>query len=198
MRSAIPTLTVSLTPVSALPYPAIVRTVVLGPPPAEISALIARRHALGLDTHDEVWEGEYHMAPAADVAHGWVDQQLAQLLAPLAAAAGLVATGPFNLGSPDDFRVPDRALHRGRPTGAFLPTAALVVEILSPHDETWEKFGFYAAHGVDEILVASPADRSLSWWVLDGARYVAADPSTLLGPESAGLADRIDWPPRNS
>ena len=184
--------------VSALTYPAIVRTVVLGPPPAEISALIARRHALGLDTHDEVWQGEYHLAPAVDVAHGWVDQQLAQLLAPLAAAAGLVATGPFNLGSPDDFRVPDRALHRGRPTGAFLPTAALVVEILSPHDETWEKFGFYAAHEVDEILVASPADRSLSWWVLDGARYVAADQSTLLGPESAHLADRIDWPPRNS
>ena len=94
-------LTPALTrPVPTLPYPETVRTVVFGPPPAEISALIARRRALGLDTHDEVWEGEYHMAPAADVAHGWVDQQLAQLLAPLAAAAGLVATGPFNLGSP--------------------------------------------------------------------------------------------------
>ena len=53
--------------VSVGPYADMVRTVVLGPPPAEISALIARRHALGLDTHDEVWEGEYHMAPAANV-----------------------------------------------------------------------------------------------------------------------------------
>jgi hypothetical protein len=42
-----------------------VRTIVLGPPPPELNALIARRQSLGLDTHDEVWKGEYHMAPAA-------------------------------------------------------------------------------------------------------------------------------------
>ena len=84
------------------------------------------------------------------------------------------------------------------PPGASFPTAALVAEILSPHDETWEKFSFYAAHGVDEILVASPADRSLSWWALEGSRYVAADRSALLGPESGELEDRIDWPPKDS
>jgi hypothetical protein len=115
---------------------------------------------------------------------GW-SSSLLNCSPPLAAAAGLIATGPFNLGSPDDFRVPDGALHRGRPTGAFLPTAALVVEILSPYDETWEKFGFYAAQGVDEILVVSASDRSLWWWVLDDAQYVAADRSSLLGPASA-------------
>ena len=83
------------------------RTVVLGPRPPELDALIARRRSLGLDTHDEVWKGEYHMAPSAHSSHGWLDQQLAELLGPLARAAGLGGTGPFNLGEPDDFRVPD-------------------------------------------------------------------------------------------
>jgi hypothetical protein len=36
------------------------RTVVLGPPPAELQALITRRHSLGLDGFDGVWKG--HMA----------------------------------------------------------------------------------------------------------------------------------------
>jgi hypothetical protein len=29
-------------------------------------------------------------------------------------------------------------------------TAAVVVEVVSPDDETCERFGFYAAHGVDD------------------------------------------------
>ena len=31
---------------------------------------------------------------------------------------------------------------------------------MSPDDETYEKFGFYAAHGVDELVVADPATRT--------------------------------------
>jgi Uma2 family endonuclease len=172
-----------------------VRTIVLGPRPAELEALIARRHDLGLDTHDEVWEGEYHMAPAANIAHAWLDQQLAELLGPLARSVGLVGTGPFNLGEAGDFRVPDRGLHRGHPTGDFLPTAAVVVEILSPHDETWDKLDFYAAHGVDEILIAAPLDKSLRWFVRGHGRYVESDRSALLGSPSANLVTQIEWPP---
>ena len=41
------------------------KTVVLGDPPPVLASLIAERKRLGLDTHDEVWQGEYHMAPAA-------------------------------------------------------------------------------------------------------------------------------------
>jgi hypothetical protein len=113
-----------------------VRTIVLGPQPAELEALLARRRSLGLDTHDEVWEGDYHMAPAAHASHGWLDDQLAVLLHPLARDAGLGGTGAFNLGAPGDFRVPDRGYHRVRPATTWLSTAAIVVEIESPHDET--------------------------------------------------------------
>ena len=170
------------------------RTVVLGPPPPELAALIARRHELGLDRYDEVWDGEYHMAPMAHSSHGWLDDQVAVLLHPLIVAAGLFATGAFNLGSPDDFRVPDRGVHRARPHAVWVPTAAIVVEIESPDDETWEKLPFYASRGVDELVIVSAADRSVTWLQLEAAGYVSTDASRLLGPDSASLSDRIDWP----
>ncbi|HUJ67457.1 MAG TPA: Uma2 family endonuclease [Acidimicrobiales bacterium] len=170
------------------------RTVVLGPPPPELDALIARRRSLGLDTHDEVWKGEYHMAPAAHASHGWLDDQLAVLLHPLARAAGLGGTGPFNLGQPDDFRVPDRGLHRQRPHALWVPTAAVVIEIESPDDETCDKLDFYADHGVDELLIVSAEARSVTWLVLTDGRYQKVEESRLLGPESGTLADRIEWP----
>jgi len=79
-----------------------VKTVVLGPRPAEPEALIARRRRLGQDLYDEVWEGSYHVVPAPHRAHGFVENELAIPLAPAATAVGLVGTGPFNLGEPED------------------------------------------------------------------------------------------------
>jgi Uma2 family endonuclease len=171
-----------------------VRTVVLDPAPAEFEALLERRRALGQDLYDEVWEGEYHMAPAPHPSHGYVGRQLAVLLNPLALHAGLVGTDPFNLGSPDDYRVPDGGLHRELPSTTFVPTAAVVVEIASPRDETWQKLDFYAAHSVDELLIADPAKRSVTWLVLHAGRYVESEYSPLLGVTAAKLAEQIDWP----
>jgi Uma2 family endonuclease len=170
------------------------KTVVLGERPAELEALLARRRALGQDLFDEVWEGVYHMAPASHPWHGYVDNVLAELLGPLARAAGLVGTGPFNLGEPDDYRVPDRGYHRSLPSTVWVPTAALVVEVISPDDETWEKFDFYGRHGVEEIGVADPHERLLRWFDLAGERYEETDISRLLGITTAELSSRIDWP----
>jgi Uma2 family endonuclease len=172
-----------------------VKTVVLGARPAELDAVLQRRRALGQDRFDEVWDGVYHMAPAPDAAHGLVDDEIAALLRPLARRAGLVGTGPFNLGVAGDYRVPDRALHRAVPSGVWVPTAVLVVEIVSPDDETWEKFGFYAAHRVEEILVADPATRTVRCWRLDRAGgYDEVPASMLLAASCAELTDGISWP----
>jgi hypothetical protein len=170
------------------------RAVVLEPLPVEIERLIERRRALGQDMYDEVWVGVYHLVPAPDAGHGTLDHRLARVLGPLAEAAGLVGTGPVNIGVIDDFRVPDQAYHRGEPRGVWLPTAALVVEIQSPHDETWEKFDFYAAHDVDEICVANPQPRSLQWFVRDGDQYVESERSPLLNVSVAEVASRINRP----
>lgn len=173
-------------------------TLVLGPPPPELQALLERRRRAGLDRLDEVWEGVLHVISPPSGAHADVAQQLAVLLDRPAREAGLFPTmHEFNLGDgEDDFRVPDGGIHRQRPTGVWHPTAALVVEIVSPGDETWEKLPFYAAHRVDEVLIVDPQKRSVDWLALSGDEYGPAERSGLLELGPQDLAARIDWPGR--
>lgn len=173
-------------------------TVVHDPQPVEFERLLERRRALGQDLLDEVWEGVYHMNPAPAARHAEVAQQLAVLLDAPARAAGLVPMmSIFNLGAPEDYRVPDGGLHRARPGAedVYLATAALVVEVVSPNDKTWEKLDFYAAHGVDEVLIVDPQERRVHWLGLqpDG-KYRPVEPSALIALAAAELANRIDWP----
>ena len=97
-------------------------TLVRDPQPAEFEALLERRHRLGQDLMDEVWDGVYVMNPTPAGRHAEVVQQLAEILGALARAAGLVPmVSIFNLGEPDDYRVPDGGLLRGRPGGEHRP-----------------------------------------------------------------------------
>jgi len=45
----------------------LMRTVLVGRPPQDFEEVLQRRRALGQDLFDEVWEGEYHVAPARAV-----------------------------------------------------------------------------------------------------------------------------------
>ena len=173
------------------------RTVVLGERPKELDELIARRQKLGLDGFDEIWDGEYHMAPMAHSSHGDLDQQIAVLLDGPARAAGLIGTGAFNLGEPHNFRVPDRALHRTRPSAVWVPTTAIVVEIVSPDDESWQKLDHYAAHGVEEMIIVDARPRSVTWLKLDpiGGNHQPVTSSAIIGMGPAELSAGIDWPP---
>lgn len=171
------------------------RTVVVSEPPAALTAWLDRRRALGQDVFDEVWEGAYHVAPAAWAAHGDLDDQLAALLRPLARSAGLWPSGPLNLGRPENYRVPDRAYLRTRAQAVFVPTAAVVVEVVSPRDDTYDKFSFYNSIGVDEVLVVDPDRRSLAWYARRDSQFERVGRSVLLGIDEAPLAAAIDWPP---
>jgi Uma2 family endonuclease len=170
------------------------RTVLLGDSP-EIRKLIEQRQRTGADLYDEMWKGEYHMAPAPHRSHGLLDYQLALILDPLARPAGLFGSGPFNLGDSFDYRVPDLGFHRDTEPRTWVPTAAIVVEIVSPDDESWAKLDFYAAHEVDEVLIVDPETHRVTWLRRDGSGYAEADGSALLGITTAGLASQIDWPP---
>lgn len=172
------------------------RTLLPDLPDAELQALLERRRRLGQDGRDEVWEGVLHMVPAPAHRHADLAQQLAELLGPAARTAGLQPTvAGFNLGdSKDDFRVPDGGLHRPGAAEMWHPTAALVLEILSPNDETWEKLSFYAAHHVDEILIVDPDTRQVHWLALTANRYEPVERSALIELGPAELAQRIDWP----
>lgn len=162
----------------------------------DLQDLIARRRATGADLYDEIWDGEYHMAPAPHPFHGYLEGLFAIILHPVAQRAGLVDTGPFNLGNPSDYRVPDRGLHRALPTEMWVPTAALVVEVLSPGDESWKKLGFYAAHAVDEILAVDGEQERLTWLARRGDHYDEVTSSTVLGVPVAEVAAAVTWPRR--
>lgn len=171
-------------------------TLVLDPPPHELEKLMERRRISGLHRLDEVWEGVLHMVPAPSGAHAYIAQQLAELLGAPARAAGLVpAMHELNLGnSEDDFRVPDGGLHRQIPLAVWHPTAALVVEIRSPGDESWQKLPFYAAHGVDEVLIVEPSEHAVHWLALADGEYRDVQRSGLIDLGPAELAELIDWP----
>jgi Uma2 family endonuclease len=169
-------------------------TVILDPPPAEIEALLDRRRRWGADTHDEMWEGVLHMAPAPLRGHARLQMQIGALLEPLADTAGLETVAEFNLGHAHDYRVPDAALLAPGPNELYVPSAALVVEIVSPGDESWEKLPFYAAHGVDEVLIVDPQERAVHWLALRDGSYQPAERSGVIDLGREQLARQIAWP----
>lgn len=100
----------------------------------------------------------------------------------------------FNLGEPDDFRVPDGGYHRTPPGTLYVATAALLLEVLSPDDQTFAKFDFYARHGVDELIVADPLARTVRCWHLVDGAYAERGGSALLDVTTAQLVAGVDWP----
>lgn len=137
------------------------------------------------------------MNPAPSGWHLDIQQQLAELLAPLARAVGLFAgIGIFNLGdSAGDYRVPDGGIFSQRPLMTWHHTAALAIEIVSPGDESRGKLDFYAQHGVDELLIIDAGARSVEWLGLDVSAYRPIERSGLIDFGPAELAERLDWPP---
>ena len=170
------------------------RVLTTDPPPAEVETLLERRRKLGTDLLDEIWEGVIHMNPAPRPRHGLLVVQLTGALIAPAAAARLEVIDIFNLGEPDDFRIPDAGLITPGAEAVFLDTAALVIEVLSPGDETWEKLPFYAAHNVDEVLIADPDERTLTWLALTGGEYHPVQQSALIDLCPARLTELISWP----
>jgi Uma2 family endonuclease len=171
------------------------RAVMLAPP----QDFLAERRARGADRWDEVWEGVLHMPPPPSANHQRIAGKLWRVLAPLADARGLEVwheTGLFRPGAAErDYRVPD--LMAARPElaserGVEGP-ADLVVEILSPEDETYDKLPFYESLGVREVLVVEPKTRAAELYVLRGGklRAMTPDASGALRSEVLGAALRV-------
>jgi Uma2 family endonuclease len=167
-------------------------TLVLDPQPREIDELLERRSASGADRRDEVWEGVLHMIPLPSVEHQSLAARLTRVLGPLADAAGLETTVGVGIGVQDDHRVPDLALLRPGYELQWNVTAALVVEVVSPGDDTWKKLPFYAAHGVDELLIVDPQERKVHWLALsERGEDRDVERSSLVELSPAELAERF-------
>jgi hypothetical protein len=85
-------------------------------------------------------------------------------------------------------------LHRPGASGVWHATAAAVVEILSPGDESRQKLPFYAAHDVDEVLLVDPATRTVTWLALQAGEYAPVQRSGLIDLGPTELAELVDWP----
>lgn len=149
------------------------------------------------------------MVPPASEPHQRLGSELLMVLFPLAREAGLhcrYEAGLFDPDRPDrSWRVPDLivfAEHHRQHRGAV--GAELVVEILSPDDESVQKLPFYERLGVGEVLFVDPdsARVTLRRFSRDGTyRCVAkgADGGVRLrsvplrlAPVDGGL--RVSWP----
>ena len=155
--------------------------------------MLDERRRLDQDRRDEVWRGEYHMNPWPNRRHAILEIELLNVITPAAKAVGLTPSGGFNLGRPEDYRAPDGGLHRDRDDAVYARSAALVLEVVSPGDESWLKFDFYAAHGVDEIVIVDGEDNRLHWFVLRGEAYEPVERSGLLDLDVAVVQGAIDW-----
>lgn len=157
-------------------------------------SLLAERRRTGADRRDEMWEGVLHMVPPASGPHQRLNAAICEVFGPLARANGLVShveAGVFR--SADDYRVPDQCYARqDQLSDRGVEGAVLVVELLSPGDETYDKLDWYAAAGVDEVLVADPETRTPEVFVRRGGRMVLSAAAHL--PSLAVELETTDEP----
>ena len=165
------------------------RALILGSSSAgSLKEMLDRRHSWGADRHDEVWSGVLRLDRLR--AHADLAQRLGELLSPPARAAGMtVVMGECNFGEAEhDGHELDGALR--------LTSAQLVVEIVMPDQDSWERLSFYAVHRVDELVVVDPAERAVYWLGLDEqGGYQAVERSGLIALDPFKLADQLEDKP---
>ncbi len=152
-------------------------------------AFLEERRQLGHDKRDELWEGVLHMVPPGSYVHGRRAIDLFIALRAIAERRGLVANPDgFGLFAPEvaplSYRIPDVSLARpDQISERGLEGAELVVEVVSPNDESRKKFLFYARIGVREVWILDPKTCALEIYALVAGSFVlvASDRSPLLG-----------------
>lgn len=158
----------------SLGYTRSVRAVMLEVP----EDLLADRRRKGLDRRDEVWAGVLHMVPPASSNHNRLGRDLMYVLQPVVERKQLellYETGVFDPAEGlRDYRVPDLVIaspdvisERG-----VEGTAAVVVEVLSPDDESYDKLPFYARVGVREAWLIDPVTRTIELYARHGSDLV--------------------------
>jgi Uma2 family endonuclease len=142
-----------------------------------LPGLLDERRRTGCDRLDEVWAGVPHLVPPPSISHQDFEYALEQALRAIAARRGLRTLHNIGLAVPGtgwtDYRVPDLCVAHPAQLSehALEGRAELVVEILSPRDESREKLPFYASRGVREVWLVEPATREVELFALRGRGY---------------------------
>jgi Uma2 family endonuclease len=152
---------------------------------------LEERRRLGHDKKDELWEGVLHMVPPPAHVHSRVQTDLIVALSRIAGSRGWQVNVECGLFATDDnYRVPDVILARlEHCSKRGVERAELVVEVLSPDDESRDKLPFYASVGVPEVWLIEPTTRAFEILTLSAGEYHVVTPfggavrSPLLGIE---------------
>lgn len=154
------------------------RTLLVAPDPEWLE----ERRKRGNDRHDEVWDGVLHVPPEPSPHHQRIEGRLFLVLTPLAKAHGLECLTRVSILDPanhdKNYRTPDvvvvdpQQLIRRGTEGPVM----LAIEVLSPNDQSREKFAFYAARGVHEVWIVDPDTRDLEVYTLRSGVYFAILP----------------------
>lgn len=140
------------------------------------------------------------MRSAPPYIHQGVGAELLLALWELVEARGWRIQYGTNLYGPDanDYRRPDLVVFDEQHASkrGIEGRAELVIEILSPHDESREKLPFYAARHIPEVWVIEPETRVVEIYTLRGGKYfaVAADAGVTRSPLLAIELATIDGP----
>jgi Uma2 family endonuclease len=137
------------------------------------------RSERGIDRWDEVWDGVLHVPPTPSTPHQRFESHLELALRPIVDALGLEILHQVAVIDPakglNNYRIPDLVIAKREDfsdRGAE-GHAELVVEILSPNDESRQKFSFYAARAIPEYWIVDPLTREIEVYVLRGDIYFA-------------------------
>ena len=154
-----------------------------------LEELIERRRALGLDTFDEWWEGVYRVVGGPSPEHGTLVVRLGALLLERCDPLGLWVSAPMNVGVDKwDAKVPDIAvIHHDaeRTSPAYMATAELVVEIMSPREIRGETYV------LEQAIEAEALQNGVD---LKAKGFSAQTLATMLNDAMEGMKARITDP----
>jgi Uma2 family endonuclease len=158
-------------------------------------AYLEERRRRGQAKRDEVWDGVLHMVSPPVSAHCSLSTQLTIALDPIAKRRRFNvwgdSVGVFD--HDENYRVPDVTLARpDQVSKRGLEGAELVIEILSPDDESRDKLPFYASVGVREIWLIEPEMRAIEIYTLRGSAYLPVAPTS--SPFLGIAIDVVDGP----
>jgi Uma2 family endonuclease len=141
---------------------------------------LADRRSKGLDRWDEMWDGVLHMTPSPTLEHQRMLDRLIGFLEPLlrTSGRGQLFSGINVFRHAENYRIPDLTFVRaGREhilheDGVRDEGPDAVVEIRSPHDETYDKLPFYASLAVRDVIVIDRDSKRVELYRLAGSQYV--------------------------